>query len=101
MFGCPQLLYFVLLVKIGLNCVLSLIQNIRFFTTSPPDKAIKNRSNLFFSDKRFGCPRLFFAKDGEEWFKSVHNLKGEWMLNRSRLAHEEVYNQIIELGLSA
>jgi cellulose biosynthesis protein BcsQ len=41
------------------------------------------------------------AKDGEEWFKNIHNENGEWQLNKSRLAHEEVYNAIIELGLSA
>ncbi len=41
------------------------------------------------------------AKDGEEWFKNIHNENGEWQLNKSRLAHEEVYNEIIELGLSA
>jgi cellulose biosynthesis protein BcsQ len=41
------------------------------------------------------------AKDGEEWFKNIHNENGEWQLNKSRLAHEEVYNAIIELGLSS
>jgi cellulose biosynthesis protein BcsQ len=41
------------------------------------------------------------AKDGVAWFKNVHNENGEWQLNKSRLAHEEVYNEIIELGLSA
>jgi cellulose biosynthesis protein BcsQ len=41
------------------------------------------------------------AKDGEEWFKNIHNENGEWQLNKSRLAHEEVYNAIIELGLPA
>jgi len=41
------------------------------------------------------------AWGGEEWFKNIHNENGEWQLNKSRLAHEEVYNAIIELGLSA
>lgn len=41
------------------------------------------------------------AKDGEEWFKNIHNENGEWQLNKSRLAHEEVYNEIINLGLSS
>lgn len=41
------------------------------------------------------------AKDGEEWFKNIHNDNGEWQLNKSRLAHEGVYNSIIELGTQA
>ncbi len=39
------------------------------------------------------------AKDGIEWYKNIHNEMGEWQLNKSRIAHEEVYNAIIELGL--
>lgn len=38
------------------------------------------------------------ATDGDEWFKDIHNDNGEWQLNKSRIAHEEVYNEIIELG---
>ena len=38
------------------------------------------------------------AKDGDEWFKNIYNDNGEWQLNKSRIAHEEVYNEIIELG---
>jgi len=41
------------------------------------------------------------AKDGEEWLKSIHNNKGEWQLNKSRLAHEVVYNAIIEIGIQS
>ena len=41
------------------------------------------------------------AKDGEEWFRNIHNDNGEWQLNKSRLAHEEVYNAIIELGIQS
>jgi cellulose biosynthesis protein BcsQ len=41
------------------------------------------------------------AKDGTDWFKQIHNQHGEWQLNKSRLAHEDVYNAIIDLGLPA
>lgn len=40
------------------------------------------------------------AKHGEDWFKNIHNENGEWQLNKSRLVHEDVYNEIINLGLS-
>jgi len=39
------------------------------------------------------------AKDGVDWYKNIHNDMGEWRLNKSRIAHEKVYNAIIELGL--
>lgn len=39
------------------------------------------------------------AKDGLDWYKNVHNDKGEWMLNKTRLVHEHVYNQILSLGV--
>jgi cellulose biosynthesis protein BcsQ len=39
------------------------------------------------------------AKDGIDWYKNIHNEMGEWQLNKSRIAHEKVYNSILELGL--
>jgi cellulose biosynthesis protein BcsQ len=39
------------------------------------------------------------AKDGIDWYKNIHNEMGEWQLNKSRIAHEKVYNAILELGL--
>jgi len=39
------------------------------------------------------------AQDGVDWYKNIHNEQGEWQLNKSRLAHEQVYNAILELGL--
>ena len=39
------------------------------------------------------------AKDGVDWYKNIHNEKGEWRLNKSRIAHEVVYNAILDLGL--
>jgi cellulose biosynthesis protein BcsQ len=39
------------------------------------------------------------AKDGIDWYKNIHNEMGEWQLNKTRIAHEKVYNAILELGL--
>ncbi|NQZ87318.1 MAG: hypothetical protein HRT54_07025 [Colwellia sp.] len=38
------------------------------------------------------------AKDGSEWFSKVHHIKGEYQLNKTRIAHELVYDAIIALG---
>lgn len=38
------------------------------------------------------------AEDGNDWYKNIHNDNGEWQLNKSRVAHEIVYNAILELG---
>jgi len=38
------------------------------------------------------------ATHGEEWYKQVHNDMGEFQLNKSRLAHELVYDAIIADG---
>ena len=39
------------------------------------------------------------AKDGREWFKNIHHDKGEYQLNKSRIAHEQIYNAITNLGV--
>lgn len=38
------------------------------------------------------------AKDGPDFYRNIHNDLGEWQLNKSRLAHEQVYNAILNLG---
>jgi hypothetical protein len=38
------------------------------------------------------------AKDGGEWFSKVHQVNGEYQLNKTRVAHEQVYDAIIALG---
>jgi len=38
------------------------------------------------------------AKDGSEWFSKVHQVKGEYQLNKTRITHEQVYDAIIALG---
>ncbi|GAA6173847.1 hypothetical protein NBRC116592_35170 [Colwellia sp. KU-HH00111] len=38
------------------------------------------------------------AKDGSEWFSKVHQVNGEYQLNKTRVAHEQVYDAIIALG---
>jgi cellulose biosynthesis protein BcsQ len=38
------------------------------------------------------------AKDGANFYRNIHNIHGEWQLNKSRLAHEQVYNAILNLG---
>ncbi len=38
------------------------------------------------------------AKDGSEWFSKVHQVNGEYQLNKTRIAHELVYDAIIALG---
>ena len=38
------------------------------------------------------------AKDGSEWFSKVHQVNGEYQLNKTRVAHEQVYDDIIALG---
>jgi cellulose biosynthesis protein BcsQ len=38
------------------------------------------------------------AKDGSNWFSKVHHNKGEYQLNKTRVAHEKVYDAIIALG---
>lgn len=38
------------------------------------------------------------AKDGREWFKNIHHDKGEYQLNKSRIAHEGVYHAITNWG---
>jgi cellulose biosynthesis protein BcsQ len=37
------------------------------------------------------------AQHGKEWLANIHH-KGEWQLNKSKLAHELVYAEIIRLG---
>ena len=38
------------------------------------------------------------AKDGSEWFSKIHQVNGEHQLNKTRIAHEQVYDRIIALG---
>lgn len=38
------------------------------------------------------------AKDGSDWFSKVHQIKGEYQLNKTRIAHEQVYAAISTLG---
>ncbi len=38
------------------------------------------------------------AKDGSDWFSKVHQIKGEYQLNKTRVAHEKVYAAITALG---
>jgi len=38
------------------------------------------------------------ATHGEQWYQEVHNDMGEYQLNKSRLAHELVYDAIIADG---
>ena len=38
------------------------------------------------------------AKDGNDWFSKVHQIKGEYQLNKTRVAHEQVYAAITALG---
>lgn len=38
------------------------------------------------------------AKDGSDWFSKVHQIKGEYQLNKTRVAHEQVYAAISALG---
>ena len=38
------------------------------------------------------------AKDGSEWFSKVHQVNGEYQLNKTRITHEQVYDDIIALG---
>lgn len=38
------------------------------------------------------------AKDGSEWFSKVHQINGEYQLNKTRIAHELVYDAITALG---
>jgi len=38
------------------------------------------------------------AKDGSEWYSKVHQVNGEYQLNKTRIAHEKVYEAIIALG---
>lgn len=40
------------------------------------------------------------SKDGIDWFLNVHNQKGEYQLNKTRLVHETVYDRIIALGVA-
>lgn len=38
------------------------------------------------------------AKDGSDWFSKVHQIKGEYQLNKTRVAHDKVYAAITALG---
>jgi hypothetical protein len=38
------------------------------------------------------------AKYGGEWLSKVHQVKGEYQLNKTRIAHEQVYDAIVVLG---
>ncbi|MFB0998772.1 MAG: hypothetical protein QMC13_00865, partial [Colwellia sp.] len=38
------------------------------------------------------------AKDGSDWFRKVHQVNGEYQLNKTRVTHELVYDDIIALG---
>ena len=38
------------------------------------------------------------SRDGRDWFQNVHNDKGEHQLNKTRIAHEAIYDAILKLG---
>ncbi len=38
------------------------------------------------------------AQHGKQWFANIHHDKGEWQLNKSKVAHERVYEEIARLG---
>jgi cellulose biosynthesis protein BcsQ len=38
------------------------------------------------------------AKHGQNWLKNVHNDMGEYQLNKTRVAHEEIYDRIVAYG---
>jgi len=38
------------------------------------------------------------SKDGRDWLRNVHHDKGEYQLNKTRVKHEAVYDQILALG---
>lgn len=38
------------------------------------------------------------AQHGRKWFQNIHNAKGQHQLNKTRIAHEAVYDQIIAIG---
>jgi cellulose biosynthesis protein BcsQ len=38
------------------------------------------------------------AKDGNDWYQNIHNDHGEFQLNKTRIMHELVYDEIIKLG---
>ena len=40
------------------------------------------------------------AKDGEQWFSHVHQNNGEYQLNKTRKAHEMIYDAITRLGVA-
>lgn len=39
------------------------------------------------------------ARDGNEWYRRVHSDKGEHQLNKTRVAHELIYNEIVKTGV--
>lgn len=40
----------------------------------------------------------YVAKDGRESFSKIHHDKAEYQLNKTRVAHEQLYDAIIALG---
>lgn len=38
------------------------------------------------------------SRDGREWLQNVHNDYGEHQLNKTRVAHEAVYDEVLRLG---
>lgn len=38
------------------------------------------------------------SRDGRDWLQNVHNDHGEHQLNKTRVAHEAVYDAILKLG---
>lgn len=36
--------------------------------------------------------------DGLEWYNNIHNIHGEYQLNKTRLAHEAIYEKIVAIG---
>ncbi|WP_417228256.1 ParA family protein [Amphritea sp.] len=38
------------------------------------------------------------SRDGQDWLQNIHNDHGEHQLNKTRVAHEAVYNAILKLG---
>jgi cellulose biosynthesis protein BcsQ len=40
------------------------------------------------------------AKDGSEWFSKVNQINGEYQLNKTRIAHEKIYDAIVALGVN-
>lgn len=59
---------------------------------------IKNLGRLPIFTIRYTTLFERVSRDGRDWLQNIHNDNGEHQLNKTRIAHEAIYDEILRLG---